>query len=1062
MKRTTQLADVTMLACGNIQLKGTPNKDNSMQRSHRKRVWMTGALPASVLSAGVIVFSGVAALAADARNVAPEWRGKTPGTAWLGPDVLWRAREWLIFTLLDEKGGGFRLDLTLRDMNIYMQGERPVLIFVLDPDGEVCASQVVEDDGVVSGNEQYCDGIYDEFQDIRYREYHRLLSPGGTPPGKKRSPILDAPEKLVPRNVSVTVPSNARAGLYRAVVIASWDHWLSLTPDRPLLMGIHPGQGPLYAHKDRLKEAYLYLPPGVKDVGFGYAEEVMPFGWTLTVNDEAGNLLGKTVPRTRYSYFIDRNAKGDSVLKLSLGGTSPGCCLSVEGAPFVLCPDAESARKIHGGVEVNSRGDWLYHAGQKKVLDWALSLKPEDFKVEVKEPAEPFQLTTEYHGIKPSFSSDLPRLLASQDLDPRSPTYGQYIDTGDADFDERTHGSAGKNTAVFRALIHNSPGNTYYQNAALMRRVALGAIMEGLLKLGPGLFFCHGESPKVYPEFREDQFFGLPFRVGWYNFSDAKKSLAYERAYELLRAGLPAEVMKAWRNLLRTWGYGRSMAHSGEATNQWILHLNELGGICKAVNDPVLDGLLRASVERWATPGVLGRIDPDPTPFCLVGGLGFAYACDLGWTAAGYPSDTGFDAEYCNETVFYCRELYDYTGNAGIMERCGDYVELKAHLALPVDGTMSGNITCPTDMSHRTPMPSASVPIHKEMAGMPYVDTYAYCYALQNRGARTSSPAQPKLPWPCLEEGPFVRNFDKAFYFLKTPAYYSIVYGGESQSGWRGFAGTVRTRDGSSEFLGSSSECGYGGRGRLACKLAGLSAVFVRDCGPVLLSNNQDVFYVNNLWSRSRTGDRRGGSGLVIPEYDAAGYVTPWLSFDETSRVVNSTARFQYAPLLWNRTIVFHDGRVDVSVDITATEDVDLLNLCEALPYPALDNRTVRTFRQDWSEGEKLGRLPARTAPPRHREPGEKTTSATQDDVQPVRLRAFDISSPSGAGAAVVFGNESEFIHVPPMTYGIQSLNFQFAPRMRKGERQTLQYTIVPHDQAVSGAELMAMNGGKK
>ena len=73
----------------------------------------------------------------------PAWRGEHPGTAWLGADMLWRTREWLIFHMQDETGGGFNLDLSVRDQNIYMQGERPAVVFVIGPQDELLATATV-------------------------------------------------------------------------------------------------------------------------------------------------------------------------------------------------------------------------------------------------------------------------------------------------------------------------------------------------------------------------------------------------------------------------------------------------------------------------------------------------------------------------------------------------------------------------------------------------------------------------------------------------------------------------------------------------------------------------------------------------------------------------------------------------------------------------------------------------------------------------------------------------------------------------------------------------------
>ena len=73
-----------------------------MLTGHRLRAWC--ALIA-------ILFACQSGLAAGA-----------PGTAYLGPDVLWRTREGLVFHMQDDVGTGFQVTFTVRDMNVYMQG----------------------------------------------------------------------------------------------------------------------------------------------------------------------------------------------------------------------------------------------------------------------------------------------------------------------------------------------------------------------------------------------------------------------------------------------------------------------------------------------------------------------------------------------------------------------------------------------------------------------------------------------------------------------------------------------------------------------------------------------------------------------------------------------------------------------------------------------------------------------------------------------------------------------------------------------------------------------------
>ncbi|MFH1970079.1 MAG: hypothetical protein ABIJ53_07140, partial [Verrucomicrobiota bacterium] len=385
------------------------------------RFYMRSFLSASLL--GVLccgILPGMV-FAQEQTNAVPEWRGKSPGTAWLGPDVLWRPREWLVFHMLDETGEGFNLEVTVRDMNVYMQGPRPLMIWVVGPNDATIKRIIVEDDGIVSGNERYCDGIYDVFMDFRYREWHRVHSPEGYPPGKARSPYLDTPERLPCRTRKLKVSGGGR-GLYRVFIVGSWDHWVSITPDRPIPTGVHPGPGTLYVHKDRFEEAYFYIPPAVKDIMVSVSEEIQPFNWNVTLEDETGNVLGKTTPRTFLSYILHTPEKGDSVCRLRVKGHTEGACLNIIGVPFVLTPDRETARKIAGGLQVDGKERQTFHHHQRIINKWIDTLTAKDVTIDIKTP--------DLDAIEDKELRDLmekaPGLLASQNLEFGTPEFGSF------------------------------------------------------------------------------------------------------------------------------------------------------------------------------------------------------------------------------------------------------------------------------------------------------------------------------------------------------------------------------------------------------------------------------------------------------------------------------------------------------------------------------------------------------------------------------------------------------------------------------------------------------------
>ncbi len=254
----------------------------------------------------------------------------------LGEDKYWRPRESMTFYLNDPQGGGFELKITVRDMNVYHQGERPVNAWVIAPDGKITTRLLIPDDGILYGDAKYRDGIFDIGCDMRYRDYHRYNSPGGYPPAKERSPFLSNPEKLPARTFNLKVPDNGK-GIYRLALAASWDHWLSVTASRPLAAGIHPGLGAIYLHGDQLKESYLWIPENVKDVSIAVSEEIQPFNWSARLGDIA------TVPKTGFNYRIRKNATGGQAVKVETSGKTTGASLHIQGVPMILCSDTETA-----------------------------------------------------------------------------------------------------------------------------------------------------------------------------------------------------------------------------------------------------------------------------------------------------------------------------------------------------------------------------------------------------------------------------------------------------------------------------------------------------------------------------------------------------------------------------------------------------------------------------------------------------------------------------------------------------------------------------------------------
>ncbi|MCZ7649217.1 MAG: hypothetical protein M5U26_28840 [Planctomycetota bacterium] len=984
----------------------------------------------------------------------PEWRGKQAGTAYLGSDVLWRPREWLIFHMLDEQGDGFTLDLTVRDMNTYVQGPSDLLAWVVGPDSRTLARETLEDDGVVSGNERYRDGIYDPWQDFRYREWHRTFSPGGYPPGKARSPYLEHPERLPARNLKVNVPA-AGKGLYRVYVMGRWDHWVSLTPSRPVMTAVHPGPGPLYVHAPVLRESYLYVPSNTQDLGISVSEEAQPYGWTLALDGPDGKELGKTVPRAFMNYLLHTPEQKDAVYRLRFEAGQPGACLHIQGLPMVLAPDAETAKKIHGGIEVDAKNRASSFAHQRALHAWADALKPEDLAVEAKPAGErPKDLDRALAALLDA----APALLAAQDLDPRSPGFGELTEDGKKSWQEAVKAQRflqQKHAADALAALAawNAPANPYAGQLALVRRALLLRI-GNLDRQHVFTWFDNRELPRTFTK-EVKTIWDVPLRSGWYGLGlDADHIQTALNAKDLLEPALGKEAAEAWKTAFDLWIGGHWMMHVAEVSNQWTYSLNRVMWAAELTGREEYLELVRRHCHWLTEPGRYGRLHPDPTPSDLQSGLGYTRACDIGRTASGYLADGfGFDSEYTIEQVANMGRVWRELKEPCLVDWWNEFYVLKTHLTLPKQGAHTvdtyGGTCSPTDLNFRTRY-------YTHKSGLPEELRDEVAYGDLWKPVKDHAP---RKPWPCLEDGAFVRNIDHRFFFVKTPGYYSIVYAGPTLPDWTHFGVTEPVAPGSIRCAGYSGP-GYGGFQRKATKPGGLSAVWVKDCGPTFLSQNHNVMFSNVVWGRRTTPICPvWKEGDVDPTIVCSGFSDPEAFFDEAGRVYRKIERMHDTPLTVTRTIRFKDDRIVVDLEVLATQDTELKELFECLPYFA-DKRKVALFGADLSAGSEFV-IPEFVSDAYKPAPGATADLRTGEDpsLPTATFRAVDISAESGAGTTLLLGQAHTCRQTRPLRYrevasATGAFNLPLPLKWTAGQAWKLRYALYSHAQAVSGEEL--------
>lgn len=964
--------------------------------------------------------------------------------SWLGPEALWRCRETLVFHLYDDRGDGFSLDVDLRDMNIYQQGERPVLLWVTGPGGNTLVRQVVEDDGNVDGGGAFCDGISDVYLDFRYREWHRANSPRGVPPGKKRSPYLRRPQELEARRVPLQVPPLGK-GLYRLVIVAGWDHWVAVTPSRRLRVGVHSGPGPMPVHGERLEEAYLYVPATTKELGIVLTEEEAPYNWRLQVEDDEGRQLAATEPRTFCSYAFVREPAHDSVLRLRVTGTTPGACLHLKGAPFLLCPDAETARLMHGGVEVDEFGRATFHEYLRTLTDWAYSLERSDLAVDVSVPDPSLPLPFPSGGNQITLG-DVAMMLESQDLDPASPGFGRF-DIPDGTVKEALSFWRQAVDVIAGTAGWDDPANPYAGHPALVRRVLVHRLFANLMTQAPYFWYEHSEGGQTFAV-QKSQLFSIPIRSNWYPMHDGMHAKSLEPIREMVPYALPARCASAWELSLSNWAISRTVMHQGECSNQWAAGLSGMKDVWAATRNPVVEEVLERQVERYTTPGNLGRVNPDPTPFdgkstVAHGGR----AADSGLTGGGVVADgLGHDNEYCLESTLHMGHIWEAMPHPGIARWLNEYYVLKTHLTLPKSGdwpTDAFHGTCsPTDFNHRTCCYTHKSPLGALRSEIVYGDLWA--------GQRND-----ERPWPCMEEEPFTRVIDNQFFFVRTPAYYTILYGGMASPEFSNWC-YADVGDGSAQLVGYTG-MHYTGTQRSATKIGGISAVWVPGCGPVWLGQNLNVMFSNTVWGRRTTPvSTMTQRGHVDPYIICSGFGTPEVQWDAATRRMVRTQTLRYAPVTVRRDIDLRDDRIQVSVVVTATGDVTLKELYEALPFYAQD-RTITLYDEEFENATELPvpepATSSRTWQVDH-QPGDPRTGENPD-LAPVSFQAYDVAAASGAGALIVLDRKAEATRTHPVRYRsvaapTAGFNVVLPATLEKGQTVALRYAIIPHSGILS------------
>ena len=946
------------------------------------------------------------------------------GTEYLGADVLWRPREWIIFNMLNEQGKGFDLKFTVRDMNTYVHAPAPVFFFVISPDSKILIRQFLEDDGITGGNFKQQDGIYDPYADFRYRQWHRANSPNGIPPHKTRSPYLEHPEKLPTRTVSLNVPA-AGKGIYRVVVVGRWDHWISVDSSLPMPTGINPGAGPLYVHGANLDKSFFYVPAASKEIGLMTTEEVQPYNAQMTVKNLQGKVLKHVKASGFATYMTLTPEKKDTVYELDLKAENTGVCLHGAGFPFVICPDAATASKLHGGMQVDAQGRITYHKCSRELDAWLDSLKPEDLKVGVKlnDQQRKLVLTGETGIAKYKVTlGQIETLIKNQNIDPKSKDYGKI--TGKVGWFDTTE-------LLALAAGAKIKGNVYYGNPALIRRVLLASI-KNIRILTPELRF--EGAPVPWTAKPVTHYFYLPGRSNWYGLGlDGQHALSLELMKDVTVKGLPQNVVEAWKDACRIWAAGRANMHVGEVANQWGWNYMIMKGIYLATGDPEIKAMLIRHGKLVSKPDLYGRINPDETPFDhKIGRLD----TDCGGTRSGYmPEQLGFDGEYSCEQTMLWGSVWKLTKSPAIVKWFNRFNILKTHLTLPRDGSKPkfcfSETSSPTDLNFRTRYMTMKNHQPEELVGqIEYLDLW---FPPKDQSA--------VKPWPCMESGSFSRVIDNKFYFIKQGDYYAILYGGPRLPLWANWS-EANIIGNSLNFDGPAGPS-YGGWGRSANKPGGISALWVKDCGIVSLGQNHSIMDSNTIWGHALKPLFKKWNQDVDPTEFAACFGQPDVEFDPVAKVYQITEMIPNVPLVVRRRMEFKQNHIDVKVEIEALEQFECRDLNYSIPFYA-DKRTLTGFCKENKFAIAVPKaLDTPTRPPHPTPELEKKRYTNKCFV----ADGFSITAANGAGAVYRFNKEFTVKLLTPIRYRPQqcsagTLMLELPIRWKAHKKFDVSYTI--------------------
>lgn len=710
-----------------------------------------------------------------------------------------------------------------------------------------------------------------------------------------------------------------------------------------------------------VRQAWLYVPDGASEVS------VSNYASAATLSDEQGELL--------WSSGDDPLAvTPGQVLRLDVTYHNHLGNFAVRGLPGILCPDPATARAIGGSTVETPDGRRFPHRFQARMWQWMQERNPADFAVE---PARLADFEEQWLadprnagllGITGPLNF-VPRILAEQDLDPTSPTYG-----------------LGTVTAwLGPAYTVDEPFNPYRRHPGILHRIVLQEFAH-LLRLEENGTFNANDwegyagvdalgfrkraaqfgfvAPLVEPELRAlwaEGVVRVMDTMGLRRVSCENQTAHWSLDHWLMAEGSGQEV---YRELARYFTEGLAMPehnpfmvtgyqqerYGPDATYQGLAAAQQAFYYRFSGDETAREGLRRIYdlFNHTVAP------EPDGT---MLGASNFSHRTAGSWVNRQYNGGVRLMADQLPEAGVWYRDL-DLEE-----ERAGNLDHIRRHLEPSWDD----------DWFQRNERWYKSYAYHPWLG---YFRHYVFPTGEIQRG-----------DWPARSAEPFFSNRNDEFVFARRPGYYAALYVGSTCHEW--VRNSIRPVPHSRDWQEEDGHLVGSGRS-IWQPTQGLSLVWFPDYGSWMVGMNWNVFTIQG--TRADLGE----GTVAWPDY-----YRHQVAIEAETGTVAETSRLFDQPVTVRRTTVLADDGLALEIVLEAEEAFAPERLVEQFPFLDKEGLILR-----WRSGETWTECPA-----------AESTGRRAEAVSAVQFRL-----PSGHGVELVFAEPAAIAFGLPVRHYRQTL----------------------------------------